>query len=247
LLKKLTKNCLFNTTVDNKVHNNITMSKGAVLNCHICNESTHTFIHEKTNISYYYCEKCAYIFKSPKYYQNFDTQKKRYNLHTNDENDEGYKAYFKRFLDFVLPVVGSPKDALDFGCGRSTILSNMIKNKDIKCDFYDPIYHPDTLNDDKKYDLIVSVEVFEHLHQPRTTFKYLSEKLNEEGYLAIQTAFHSNDIKTFKTWYYHQDPTHIVFFTPKTFTVLCKQYGCKLLATNDKNMVVIQKEKADIL
>ena len=66
------------------------------------------------------------------------------------------------------------------------------------------------------------------------------ERLEEGGYLALQTQFHPNDVEAFKKWYYHQDPTHIVFFTAKTFKVLCEVYGCELIADNGKNMVVIK-------
>ena len=211
------------------------------MNCHICDKATHTFLHEKTNITYYHCEDCEYIFKSPECHQDFTAQKERYNLHENDENDEGYQAYFQRFLDFTLPLVGKPKTALDFGCGRSSLLSSLLEKEGMNCDYYDPIYHPDALNDSKKYELIVSTEVFEHLHQPREVFKHLLERLEEGGYLALQTQFHPNDAEAFKKWYYHQDPTHIVFFTAQTFRVLCEMHGCEFVGDNRKNMLVIRK------
>ena len=211
------------------------------MNCHICNRPTESFVHEKTHITYYHCKCCEYIFKSPECYQDLSKQKERYNLHENDEEDEGYKAYFQRFLDFTLPWVDQPKTALDFGCGISSLLSTMLQKEGIECDFYDPIYHPDTLGDSKKYELIVSTEVFEHLHQPREVFESLISRLEEGGYLAIQTQFHPNNVEKFKKWYYHQDPTHIVFFTAQTFRVLCEIYGCEFVKDNGKNMVVIKK------
>lgn len=211
------------------------------MHCHICNKSTKSFVHEKTNIRYYYCKNCAYLFKSPELYQDFTLQKERYNLHTNDENDAGYKAYFQRFLDFTLPLVGPVKTALDFGCGASSILSTMLGENGIECAYYDPIYHPDTLDDSKKYELIVSTEVFEHLHQPKEVFLTLLKHLKKDGFLAIQTQFHPNNEEDFKKWYYHQDPTHIVFFTADTFRVLAKDHGCTFLADNGKNMLLIQK------
>ena len=212
-----------------------------LVNCHICNQQTESFNNEKTNIKYYHCKACEYIFKSPEYYQDLKTQKERYNLHENNEEDAGYIAYFQRFLDFILPLVGNPKNALDFGCGRTSLLSRLLKKEGIVCDYYDPIYHPDTFEVDKKYNLIVSTEVFEHLHHPREVFENLLEKLTDGGYLAIQTEFHSNEEESFKKWWYPQDSTHIVFFRPQTFKVLCEMYGCQYSADNDKNMVLIQK------
>jgi len=211
------------------------------LDCHICRKNTNFFIDEKTNIKYYYCQKCEYIFKSSEYYQDFVVQKKRYDLHKNDENSKSYEAYFQRFLDFIIPLIEDPKDALDFGCGASLLLSKMFKKYNIKCEGYDPIYFPDTLSTNKKYNLITSIEVFEHLYQPRVVFENLIQGLKKEGYLAIQTEFHPNNIDAFKKWYYHHDPTHIVFFTRKTFKILCEMTGCKIISDNGKNMILLKK------
>ncbi len=214
------------------------------MNCHICDQPAKLFMDEKTDITYHHCKSCEYIFKSSAYYQSIEAQKERYDLHENSEESVGYRAYFQRFLDFVLPLVGRPKTALDFGCGRSRLLAKMLEEKWVKCEVYDPLYHPNTLSDSKKYELVVSTEVFEHLHQPREVFEMLLERLEAGGYLAIQTQFHTNNAEDFKKWYYHQDPTHIVFFRPKTFKRLCKKYGCTFVGDNGVNMVVLQKNKS---
>ena len=211
------------------------------MDCYICNASTGSFVDEKTKIRYYHCNACRFIFKSPECYQDLETQKERYNLHQNNEDDEGYRAYFQRFLDFILPLVGSVETTLDFGCGRTSLLAKMLEKEGIACDYFDPIYHPETLHEGKKYELIVSTEVFEHLHQPKEVFSDLVKRLNKGAYLAIQTQFHPNNSEAFKKWYYHQDPTHVVFFTAYTFKVLCELYGCKCISDNRKNMLLIKK------
>ena len=212
------------------------------MDCLICGNNTQTFIDEKSNIVYYQCDRCESVFKSPECFIPINDQKERYDLHDNDPEHEGYQAYFKRFLDFVLPHVGTPSNALDFGCGRTSLLSTMLTKEGIACDYYDPIYHPGNLNDSKKYQLIVSTEVFEHLHDPKAVFKTLLERVEEGGYLALQTQFHPNDTEAFKGWYYRLDPTHIVFFTPRTFRTLCEITGCEYIVDNAKNMVVIRKK-----
>ncbi|MDM5271671.1 class I SAM-dependent methyltransferase [Sulfurovum sp. zt1-1] len=211
------------------------------MDCLICSHDTKTFVDEKSAIEYYYCPHCQCISKSQEHFKPISEQKERYDLHENDPEDEGYRAYFRRFLDFVLPHVGKPETALDFGCGRSSLLADMLSNEGIETDYYDPVYHPEKLNNSKKYQLIVSTEVFEHLHNPKGVFAQLLEKIEEGGYLALQTQFHPNDIEAFKKWYYHLDPTHIVFFTPQTFRILCNIYGCEFVGDNGKNMVVIRK------
>lgn len=209
--------------------------------CHICSKECLSFREEKGGIVYYHCGPCEYIFKSPEHYQDFASQKERYNLHQNNSNDTGYQAYFQRFIDFVLPQVGTVKSALDFGCGESTLLASMLEKRGIDTDYYDPIYHPNISSDIKKYQLILSCEVFEHLHAPQEVFSSLINRLEVGGYLAIQTQFHSNEIEEFKKWYYHQDPTHIVFFRLKTFEILASKLGAKVIAENSKNMLLIHK------
>ena len=217
-----------------------TNHKEHYLHCPLCTNTTQTFTDEKTTIVYYHCKNCHYIFKSPKHYQTIKEQKARYDLHQNNEEDTGYIAYFNRFIDFMNPHITKVENALDFGCGCSTLLANILKEKGIECDVYDPLYYP-TLKSNKKYDLIVSTEVFEHLHNPKEVFASLVEKLKPNGYLALQTQFHNNEIETFKKWYYHHDTTHIVFFRSETFRVLGEMYGCRLIADNGKNMVILQK------
>ena len=211
------------------------------MRCHICNEPTMMFVDEQNQMLYHLCSECEYIFKTPSVYQDLEAQKARYDLHENAAESSGYRAYFQRFLDFVLPAVRNPKNALDFGCGESTLLASMLEEEGIACDAYDPIYHPDGLDENKQYDLIVSTEVFEHLQQPREVFEMLLNRLNDGGYLAIQTEFHPNEMAAFKNWYYPKDPTHIVFFREKTFEVLASLYKCRVVDDNGKNIVVIRK------
>lgn len=211
------------------------------MQCHICQKLAQPFQDEKHQATYYFCHGCAYIFKDPQYYWSMKAQKERYDLHENSEESAGYRAYFQRFLDFLLPHVGGVKRALDFGCGRSMLLSKMLQEQHIVCDAYDPLYHPEGLDEEKRYGLIVSTEVFEHLSQPKEVFATLVTQLEEGGYLAIQTQFHPNEVEAFKTWYYPNDPTHIVFFTPKSFICLAQQYGMKYITDNGRNMVLLQK------
>ena len=216
------------------------------MKCHICSQETLSFADPKTTILYYQCRECEYIFKSPKYYQDLAVQQKRYDLHQNNENDEGYREYYRRFLNFILPFVGHAKNGLDFGCGATSLLSEMITKSNIVCDYYDPIYHSDLIDKNKKYDLIVSTEVFEHLHHPKLVFGSLLNRLSDDGILAVQTQFHTNNREDFLRWYYHHDATHIVFFTAKTFMVLSEQFNCKLVGNNGKNIVVIRKNSTKI-
>ena len=214
------------------------------MNCQLCNHEAIAFTDPKTSTDYHYCEGCGYYFKDPHHHPDLSCQKQHYDLHENDPQSLGYRAYFQRFLDFVLPQVGVVERALDFGCGESWLLATLLQEQGIACESYDPLYHPDTPYLQGGYDLIVSTEVFEHLDDPLGVLKRLMASLEEGGYLAIQTAFIPDTQEAFLAWHYHRDPTHITFFSPRSFAVMVAQTHGKVIADNGKNMIVIQKESA---
>jgi len=211
------------------------------MQCLICGSRCERFYDPAERMEYYRCNDCELVFKEKKAFADFSVQKKRYDLHENDENDAGYRAYFGTFLDFVLPLCGSPRTALDFGCGASLLLSRMMRERGMDTLAFDPIYHADTPYRDDRYDLIVSVEVFEHLHDPKQVFGELLTLLNPGGYLALRTEFRPRKDEDFLKWYYRMDPTHVVFFSPGTLRKLCTDFDCRYLADNGKNIAVVQK------
>jgi len=206
--------------------------------CLICNHKTEEYRDIQLNIKTYKCPNCSYIFKDTDLFAPLSEQKNRYDLHQNDPDDEGYRAYFQSFLDYVLPLTTNVKTALDFGCGKSSLLSNMMIENGIDSNYYDPIYHPDKSTLDSRCDLITSVEVFEHLHDPVDVFGKLLLQLNDGGYLAIRTEFAPSEMSEYFSWYYRQDPTHIGFFSRSVFEYLAERFGCEYVGDNGKNVVV---------
>ena len=211
------------------------------MQCLICDSDTSCFADTQMGVETYHCAHCGIIFKDPVEHKDFETQKARYDLHENHAKDEGYRRYFQQFLDFIFAQCEIPVTALDFGCGRSTLLSDMLAEQGITSESYDPIYHPDLVFKGKKYDLITSVEVFEHLHNPMAVFEELVSLLRSGGILAIRTEFLPTEKETYLQWYYRKDSTHVVFFSPQTFRVMCGKAGVRYRRDNGKNMVLVEK------
>ena len=212
------------------------------MNCLICDTECSEFTDKKSKINYFECSECQFVMKSPENFSDFSEQKERYNLHNNNEEDTGYQAYFQRFIDFLeLDSRPTIHKALDFGCGASLLLSKMLTNDGIPSDAYDPIYHPNEQFKEQSYDLIASVEVFEHLHDPKAVFAMLVEQLNSDGYLAIQTAFYQNNRDAFLQWHYRLDPTHVIFFSSRTFEVLADMFEMEICKCDEKNKVLLRK------
>lgn len=136
---------------------------------------------------------------------------------------------FKEFLAFV-DATTSYQKVLDFGCGPGPVLANMLEDlgKDVSC--FDPYFFPNNGYLNEKYDLITVTEVFEHLSNPFATLSCLKTLLQKDGAIAIMTNFHKDDLEHFKSWWYKLDPTHIGFYTPKTFHLLAQRLSLHVKA-----------------
>jgi SAM-dependent methyltransferase len=182
------------------------------------------------------------VHKAPHHHPDWAAQKARYDLHENREDDPDYRAYFARFLDWVFDRIQVRGRALDFGSGASALLAKMLTESGFDAaDRYDPIYHPDSAFMSQRYDLIVSVEVFEHLSDPIGTLELLTKRLHPGGHIAIRTEFAPTSDEAFIGWYYRLDPTHITFFTPETFAYMAQRLGLSLVAEDGHNKVLLQK------
>jgi cyclopropane fatty-acyl-phospholipid synthase-like methyltransferase len=209
--------------------------------CKVCNSNANAIIKSKNTRIYSRCIKCGYISLDESFYLDAQDEKKHYDNHHNTMESIGYVEMFKKLIsEFIAPLKGV-KNALDFGCGEGGVLATLLQNDGIKCDKYDLFYFNDKSYKTKKYDLILSTEVFEHLSNPIDVLKELLGCLNDGGYLLLMSSFHPNDDEKFLKWYYIQDITHIGFFSMKTFEYIAKEFGLKVVRDNHKNIVLFQK------
>lgn len=210
--------------------------------CKICSHDTIKIQDPKTAKIYHKCHRCDYIFLDESFYVDNEREKKNYDKHNNDFNSLGYVAMFEDLIEEF--IAGGDKDiktALDFGCGRGAVLSILLEKNSTLCDNYDKFYFPHKIYKDKKYDLIVSTEVIEHLENPLEVLKELLLHVEDGGYLLLMTIFHpSNDDKFFK-WWYIRDVTHIGFFNLKTFEYIADMLNLKVVKHNAKNIILFEK------
>lgn len=146
---------------------------------------------------------------------------------------------FQGFLDFISLHVRKYEHVLEFGCGPGPVLSQLLTRQGKQVCCYDKYFHPDESYKDHRYDLITSTEVFEHLDDPLGVLKTLASLLKPGGHIALMTHFHPNDKERFKTWWYPRDPTHITFFTPKTFEVLAASCGLQIQSCDHQKQIIL--------
>ena len=87
---------------------------------------------------------------------------------------------------------------------------------------YDPFFYPDKDVLTKQYDFITCTETVEHFHNPWKEFNTLNTILKPNGWLGVMTSFLTTDVM-FENWYYRRDPTHVTFYSEKTFQVIASQ------------------------
>ena len=65
--------------------------------------------------------------------------------------------------------------------------------------------------------------------------------LKPGGILAIMTNFYSEEID-FDEWWYQRDPTHVSFYSIKTFEWLSESFNWNILSNNEMdNVIILQK------
>lgn len=119
----------------------------------------------------------------------------------------------------------------------------IMRQRGVKTECYDKFYQTKKVYIDKRYDLITSTEVFEHLDNPKEVLKLLASHLSPNGVIAIMTLFHTNKQEDFLKWWYRRDPTHIGFFTPKSVEIMAEKYGLKVLKHDNKRIITLAFQK----
>ena len=210
--------------------------------CKLCQASTTSITDTKKELVYYRCESCGFVSLDDKYMIDKIEEKSKYDQHNNSLENEGYVQMFEDFIDLgIEPYRNNIQTALDFGSGPTPVLAELLERRGLVVDIYDLYYAPKKVYEDKMYDLITSTEVFEHLCKPLDSLELLAKHTKHNGYIVLMTKFPPKDDKEFLSWWYRRDPTHISFFTPKSFEVMAKKVGLKILKIINKNIVVLQR------
>jgi len=212
------------------------------MRCKLCNNPVTNIIDSRNNWEFFHCKKCEFIFKNESDFVSSEDELKQYNNHNNTMDSPGYVEMFEKFMDATFDeYIKDIKRVLEFGSGPGPVLSELLKNSGLNVDIYDKYFSAKKVYEGKKYDLITSTEVIEHIENPKDIFDFFASHIKKSGYLALMTQFHTNDAEDFKKWWYKNDPTHICFFRPHTFEVLAQKSGFKVLKHDSKKSILLQR------
>lgn len=211
------------------------------MNCPLC----HTFggidYYEDANRKYRQCSSCALVYVPLDYYLSREAEKAVYDLHQNAPDDPEYRRFLSRLFIPMLDRIRTKSRGLDFGSGPGPTLSVMFEEAGHEMAIYDSFYARDESVWDVKYDFITATEVMEHLHHPRKALNRLWGCVRPGGLLGVMTKLVLNR-EAFAEWHYKYDPTHVSFFSRKTFEWLGEFWRSKPEFV-DNDVILLRKNK----
>lgn len=194
------------------------------MHCPLCFNPTITSYFADRKRPYLQCDECDLVFVQPDFLPDLHSEKSEYDKHENSFEDEGYKQFLGKLLTPLSPHIKPKYTALDFGCGPAPVLAEMLRERGLQVDIYDPFYAPFDEALTKSFDIITCTEAIEHFHNPAKEWSMLINMLKPSGILAIMTK-RVIDRERFKNWHYKNDPTHVSFFSESTFSFLAQRDG----------------------
>ncbi|NVK23351.1 MAG: class I SAM-dependent methyltransferase [Gammaproteobacteria bacterium] len=211
--------------------------------CPLCSSHEVVEYHQDKKRPYLQCQRCDLVFVPKRHHLSQQLEKAEYDKHENDLNDEGYLTFLSRasapLLDYLSNLPDNDIMGLDFGCGPAPALAKVLTKNGFYTSIYDPYYFPDESALKQEYDFVCCTEVVEHFNNPQQGFDTLIDLLKPSGVLVIMTKLVIDD-ERFKNWHYKNDPTHISFFSEKTFEYIADKYQLTLQKV-DKDVLFLHK------
>lgn len=217
------------------------------MHCELCNHPDLSLLHHyitKYNAKiykrvYYLCSQCQLIFLQADLRLNLKTEKHRYSQHKNSIEDLNYLKFLDKLVTPLKAYLNHTDTGLDYGCGPSVVLAQYLSLQGFTSLHYDPLFFPSTNNLQRQYNFITCTEVIEHLYQPLKVFKQINSLLKPGAYLGLMTKLYQCKTQ-FATWHYHNDITHVSFYSKETINWIAKQFFWKVLFLSEQ-VIILQK------
>ncbi len=190
--------------------------------------------------SYYKCISCQLIYCDRVNLPDIEAEKSRYRLHQNIIENTGYLSFLIKIIDPLVLFLNSDMIGIDYGCGPSPIISDILQEKGIMCENYDPFFFP-VMPKIFDYDFIISTECFEHFHYPSNDINKIMNILKPGGYLAIMTDTWVSE-SSMSDWHYLRDFTHVSFYHHKTMLFIAKTQNLSIVYTDSQRVYIFKKE-----
>jgi len=202
----------------------------------------------EVNTFLYKCRKCDFYFASPQisselmsqYYKILDSE-----YYDNNNLNNNLNKQRPNSISMVLSILRKYKlkgKVLEIGCGKGYLLNELKKEGIYECFGIEPsptaskfamenfgLNIKNELFNGKSaftflFDVVILVDVIEHLNNPREVFNNIRRVLKPGGIVIVSTGnINSLNYKLFgKYWGYFRSWEHISFFNKNSINKLCK-------------------------
>ncbi len=193
------------------------------------------------------CNDCNLVYNA--YLINFREKGKNLPYHLDSEAE--YKNDYKRWNQYAKDYLSKLKDEvngenfLEIGTGPGFFLNaaNQLGFESLGIEPYYPSYifakkqNLNVINSslsevvlNKKFDLILAIEVIEHFIDPIKEFEKMLNLLEDDGLIVLQTGCENSLevlLKGRNRFYYYYD--HHIYYTPRTLNFILKKVGLKIV------------------
>lgn len=208
------------------------------MDCPLCFSKGNGLFSQIHQREYLKCSVCSLIYLDQKFYLSEESEKKVYDQHRNNPDDLKYQNFLNQLASPMKSLIRENSKGLDFGCGSGPTLSKLFEKSGHLMNNFDKFYYPNFSVLNEKYHFIVMTEVIEHLKNPYEVLRRLNDLFIDDGYFGFMTKVYNEKID-FQKWYYHLDPTHIIFLSIATFHWIATEFNKKILYTDNDNVVIL--------
>lgn len=173
---------------------------------------------------YFWCQLCDLRFLNPALRLTPEDEESRYLKHQNDIHDPGYQNFVRPLYSEIKARVPAGARGLDYGSGSSSVLATLLKNDGYDISLYDPVFFPEVTWADGEFDFLFACEVAEHFFSPMEQFDRIKSTVRKNGFIAFMTLMYNSNID-FDSWHYRRDPTHVTFYSEKSFRWIAQHFN----------------------
>lgn len=208
--------------------------------CRICQAFSSIFFQDQR--AFFKCPECSLIFTEG--IPSKEAEEKHYKDQwaTTDPN------FWKSQVDVLLQLIGNyltPSRILDFGSGSGE-MTNEFRKRGYDVTALEPMTHGylKDQNYSEKFNVVIAVEVIEHLLKPWEELQEIEKVLAQDGIVIFSSLLTNSFIdrpdarEQFKNWWYKDDPTHVSFFCNRVLSKMADMKNYDIDIFDDKAFVV---------
>lgn len=208
--------------------------------CPLCSTDTILDYANIGGIDYFQCESCEFIFQARNQLLSPEAELAQYELHENSFEDQDYRKFLSRLSGPLSERLSEGDRGIDYGCGPAPVLADIFSKLGFPTEVYDPFYAKDVSVLGRRYKFVTCTEVAEHFYEPNKEFTQMFSLLESGGFLGVMTRFPPRKLD-FPKWHYHRDPTHVSFYSERSFQFIANRFEATIDLIQAPDIVIFRK------